>query len=615
MTPLRALLVEDSKHDAELVQLELGRNGYALDLEHVDSAEALTDALERRSWDVIICDYNLPGFGGDEALEIVNEHDVDAPFIILSGSIGEEAVVEALKAGARDCVLKTNLARLVPVLERALTDAETHRRRIESDKRLRASEERLRLALEAGQTVMWDHDLRTGEIVASGYRFDVPGLREDDISTFDDFVAAMHPDDRDRVVNAIGGLAEGVLEEELEFRLVGQDGTVRWVASRASIIMDEAGEPSHMVGLAPDITARKQAEVELRASNDLLSALLDSSPLAIAATDLDRRLTIWNAAAERMFGWRAEEVLGKVSPVIPAEELERLEGFFERLWNGDVIVDAETTRIHRDGTRLDTSLSLAPLIDAEGIVYGTVGVLSDIGERKAAQAELQQSLELLRTANDDRRRLLERLVRAQEEERQRIAADIHDDSVQALTALALRLGIAAGQTADPETAETFRDAERTTQRAIDRLRRLMFELRPPALDRDGLVEALRIYLEQMKSDHDLEYTLDVSFASEPRAESRATLYRIAQEAIVNVTKHARASRLSVRAEERSGGVWVRIDDDGTGFSPQEARKVGHVGLDSMRERAELAGGWWKVDSTAGAGSTVEFFLPTPTDSA
>jgi signal transduction histidine kinase len=259
---------------------------------------------------------------------------------------------------------------------------------------------------------------------------------------------------------------------------------------------------------------------------------------------------------------------------------------------------------------VDVSISLALLRDGDGNPSGTIGVFADVTERRRSREELQRSLELLRTANEERRRLLERLVRAQEEERQRIAADIHDDSVQALTALALRLGIAAGQTSDSETAETLRNAERQTQTAIQRLRRLMFELRPPALDRDGLVEALRLYLDETRSHHGLEVHLEGRLGGEPSEEARAVIYRIAQEAIVNVTKHARAAHLDVSLEERAGGIWVSVKDDGRGFSPERAKpEIGHVGLDSMRERAELAGGWWKIDSAEGVGTTVEFFLP------
>jgi PAS domain S-box-containing protein len=613
--PLSVLLVEDSKYDAELVSVELRREGYDLALEHVDSLVALQAAVEQE-WDLILCDYNLPGFGGMDALALAQSRQPETPFVILSGSIGEEAVVEALKGGARDCVLKTNLTRLAPVVQRVLDEAETRRGQRRAESNLRESEERLRLAIETAKIMIWDVDLRSGTVVCTGSGLGAPGLEPEDFTSYDVAMELVHPEDRERVSNALEQWLEGEDREELESRFVGRDGSVRWVANRGSVIRDENGRRVRMIGISHDITARKAAEEELRASNELLGALLDSSPLAIAATDLERRMTIWNAAAERMFGWRKEEVVGQRSPVIPSGAEMKLDNLFERLWAGEAIVDLETKRMRKDGTLLDVSVSLAPLRDHEGKLTGSVGVFSDVTDRKRARDELQRSLELLRAANEDRRRLLERLVRAQEEERQRIAADIHDDSVQALTALALRLGVASSQTSDAATATMLSDAELATQTAIERLRHLMFELRPPALDRDGLVEALRLYLDQTQAAHDLTYSLEARLANEPDPETRAILYRIAQEAIVNVAKHARATRIDVVLEERAGGIWVHVLDNGQGFAPdQSSLRIGHFGLDSMRERAELAGGWWRVESAAEKGTTVEFFLPTRNEEA
>jgi PAS domain S-box-containing protein len=610
------LIVEDSVYDAELVAHELRQNGYELDVERVDSAKTLDDALERATWDLILCDYNLPGFGALHALQIVHQRAIDTPLIVLSGSIGEEAAVDALKAGALDCVLKSNLPRLIPVVDRAL--AETDRARIQRvvEQQLREGEERLQLAVEAGRIMIWDFDLRTEQFVCTGSGFGATGLEPEDFVSYEYLVSAIHPDDREHVTVGISRWMEGGGPDELEFRFVGSDGSTHWVANRALLVRDEDGVPARIVGIAPDITARKRAEEKLRASNQLLQALLNSSPLAIAASDPERRLTIWNSAAERMFGWRRDEVLGQPSPVVPPGLEGELETLYGRLSRGEDVVDFETKRLRKGGTRLDVSISLAPLRDREGMPSGSVGVFADVTERKRAREELQRSLDLLRSANDERRRLLERLVRAQEEERQRIAADIHDDSVQALTALALRLGIAGGQTKDPDTAQILRNAERQTQTAIQRLRRLMFELRPPALDRDGLVEALRLYLDETRDHSGIDVKLETSLVTEPSEETRAVIYRIAQEAIVNVTKHAHASSLETRVEERAGGIWVSVKDDGKGFSPESAKtQAGHVGLDSMRERAELAGGWWRIGSAEGSGTTVEFFLPSRTEAS
>ncbi len=216
--------------------------------------------------------------------------------------------------------------------------------------------------------------------------------------------------------------------------------------------------------------------------------------------------------------------------------------------------------------------------------------------------------EQAREADEQRRRLLSRLVRAQEEERLRIAGDIHDDSIQVMTATGMRLEVLRRRLGENEYEDEVRRIQETVTEAVGRLRSLMFQLRPPALDREGLAAALRLHLEQMLS---APYTLDNRIEEEPDPETRVVLYRIAQEALTNVRKHARASHVGIRLETRERGILVTIADDGVGFLPEEKAitQPGHLGLVSMRERAEMAGGWLRIDSAPGQGTTVRFWAP------
>ncbi|HXF57417.1 MAG TPA: ATP-binding protein [Actinomycetota bacterium] len=226
--------------------------------------------------------------------------------------------------------------------------------------------------------------------------------------------------------------------------------------------------------------------------------------------------------------------------------------------------------------------------------------------------ELRESLESLRRSNEQRRRLLERLVRAQEEERRRIAEDIHDDPIQAIAALGMRLELLHRKLGAGTSAEEFRKLQATVQEAIRRLRRMVFELRPRALDREGIGAALREQLEHQRQQDGLPYELDVRLTREPSPEVRTVLFRVAQEALANVRRHARASKVLVSVTDRDGGVLVWVRDDGVGFAGGERPESapGHLGLSSMRERVELAGGWLRVMSGAGRGTTVEFWVPT-----
>ena len=139
-TPLRVLLVEDSADDAALIVRDLQRGGYEVAFERVDSREGMSRAIEQQSWDLVICDYSMPQFSGTEALKLVRERGSDAPFIFVSGTIGEDTAVSALKLGAQDYVMKGNLTRLLPAVERELREAEERRERTRLEQRLKQLE-------------------------------------------------------------------------------------------------------------------------------------------------------------------------------------------------------------------------------------------------------------------------------------------------------------------------------------------------------------------------------------------------------------------------------------------------------------------------------------------
>jgi signal transduction histidine kinase len=209
-------------------------------------------------------------------------------------------------------------------------------------------------------------------------------------------------------------------------------------------------------------------------------------------------------------------------------------------------------------------------------------------------------------------RLLTELVAAEEETRRRIAADIHDDTAQAVAAAGLRIDALAVDLEDPAARDTALEVRRALAEANRRLRRLLFELRPPALDEAGLGAALELFLTDSSAHDGFDWRVENRLEDEPAPEARAILYRVALEALTNVRKHARASQVEVLLERRGVGVAVRIRDDGTGFElpePDAPPEPGHFGLVSMRERAEAAGGRFAMASTPGHGTTVDFWMP------
>jgi signal transduction histidine kinase/DNA-binding response OmpR family regulator len=258
--PLRVLIIEDSEDDALLLLRELKRDGYEVEFERVETAVAMLSALAQKTWDVILSDYSLPEFNAPQALQVMKASGLDLPFIISSGTIGEDTAVAALKAGAHDFFVKGKFAMLGPAIERELREAETRRERKKAEEALRKSERVLREAESLGHTSSWEHDLVTGEI------FNTPGNLHlffgDNLSKgvpFDDYSQAVHPDDREFVMQRHAQLLEGG-PPDIEYRVVWPDGSVHVIFGLATVVRDGLGKPIRIYGTNVEVTERKRAE-------------------------------------------------------------------------------------------------------------------------------------------------------------------------------------------------------------------------------------------------------------------------------------------------------------------------------------------------------------------
>src|ERR1035438_7810257 len=193
-TPLRALLVEDVESDAALVVRQLTKSGYQVDWERVESAGQMHAALEKRDWDVIIADYHLPAFNAPAALAILKKAGLDLPFLVVSGHIGEEAAVELMRAGAQDYVMKTNLARLGPAMERELREARMRRENRSAQERLNSSQTLLHSLLEGTTDRVYFKDPAGRYLLANGAMARDLGKPVEELLGKDD-TALFHPGD------------------------------------------------------------------------------------------------------------------------------------------------------------------------------------------------------------------------------------------------------------------------------------------------------------------------------------------------------------------------------------------------------------------------------------
>ncbi len=267
-TPLPVLIVEDSEEDALLLVRELQRSGYDPAYERVWSARQMGDALRRASWELIISDYSLPGFDALEALAVLKASELDIPFVLVSGTIGEETAARAMKAGADDYLLKGNLARLGSAIERELREAKQRAGRRAAEAALRESEERLRQMAENVDQAFWLIDTRKKSILyASPACARILGEMHDLIDCYLRPWKAIHPADRQRLAGDPGNrLAQ---TRNVIYRIVDDAGAVRWIRESTYPILNRTGEVWRLVGTAEDITERMDLEERLRQSQKM----------------------------------------------------------------------------------------------------------------------------------------------------------------------------------------------------------------------------------------------------------------------------------------------------------------------------------------------------------
>ena len=392
-------------------------------------------------------------------------------------------------------------------------------------------------------------------------------------------------------------IEEGRLEDE-GWR-VRKDGTRFWANVVITALFDKQHRLQGFGKVTRDMTERRNAEEALRESEERFRLLVQSvQDYGIFMLDPGGHISSWNAGAERIKGWSAAEIIGRHFSVFyppedvasgkPARELEIAieEGRLED----------EGWRVRKDGTRFWANVVITALFDKEHRLQGFGKVTRDMTERRNAEQALRE-----------RRRLVGHLVDAQEVERRRIAWDVHDESIQSMVAVGMRLQLLASRLPEPHASAVAR-LDESVDAAIGRLRGLVSRLRPPELDRHGLVEAVSGYVDDVAGRWGLAHSVRDELTAEPSPAAAITVYRICQEALSNVHKHARATRVDLWLSTVDNGTLVRVADDGVGMAGDDAG-AGHFGLVEMHERAEAAHGWLSVTSAPARGTTVEFWLP------
>lgn len=360
--------------------------------------------------------------------------------------------------------------------------------------------------------------------------------------------------------------------------------------------------------LGQEAQQRARAESKMRG----LAAIVESSTDPIMNIK-DGLLVAWNPAAEQVFGYSAEEILGRsINLLVPAHRIGEVEATVAQAMKGERIQDLVTERMTKDGSLIPVSLTIFPVKTLEGQIIGCSAIVRDITERKKAEEALrfkQRELERYHARLQD---LSTKLLRAQDQERQRIARELHDDLTQRLAALAVDVG-SLEQMCRPKAAllPRLHAVQEAAGQLADDVHNFAYRLHPPQLEHIGLEAAIRDHADEFRRRSGLVTACELRNLPKTLPMDLATcLYRVTQESLQNVLKHAEASKVVIRLLGTFAGVGVCIQDDGRGFVQDLAGVPAHgLGLLSLEERVRLLNGTFRIRTRLGYGTEVHAWVP------
>jgi PAS domain S-box-containing protein len=625
---LRVLLVEDNRADAVLLQDMLTRvQPDRFDITWDDRLHKSHERLKTQGFDVILLDLNLPDAQGLATLDELRSAAGTIPIVVVTGAEDENLALQAIRQGAQDYLVKGTLsargiARVIQyavdrcLYEEHLRDAQ--RREMEAEAAAtaaRTARDTIR-AMSEGVMIL---DLE-GRIVSVNPAMEqlsgitgsaVIGRRL--IDFLPDFLKDGH---LALMQEALQKALSGHLPELGPFFLRSMNGSDVSVIPAAAFIRGPDGAVASIVVTLRDITPLKQAQDAVEASERKYRELVESANSIIMRRRADGTITFLNEFAQRFFGYREDELIGRnvIGSIVPPEDSEGrdLKAMIRDIGsNPESYISNENENCCKDGRRVWVQWTNRALRNAGGEVEEILCVGADATARKKAEEESRRYQHRLRS-------LANRLASTEEEERRRISRYIHDTVIQSL-ALAniklgsLRQGIEAVTPAEElKKLETARDM---IQEGISECRQLMSDLAPAMLYELGLEQALDDLVEKLNRQHEVDIRLQSSGPYPMmNVPLRGLLFQSARELIVNALKHSGASLIQVQMRTDGDRISISVKDNGTGFyltGSRVSRRNGEggFGLFNLKERVEGLGGAFTMNSEPGQGTTAVIVAP------
>ncbi len=489
----------------------------------------------------------------------------------------------------------------------ALAAVIEERRRAEAS--ARQNEERLTLALNAARMGIWDWQIADNTVIWPEDTKRVFGLADDPNNTPESFYRLVHPEDRPRVEHAISQAIKEGTPYEIEFRLL-QNGNTRWVFSKGNVLCDEDGEPSRMLGIGLDLTERKVVEQAVTEINERNQAILRAIPDMMFLHSKDGVYLDYYARDAQMMLVPPDRFLGRtVHDVMPRDFADKVMDCLSRVHGTGGTDNPQVFEYSLQANGEERHYE-ARLVAAGG--DKALSIVRDVTEARRAVVAARESEEKLLQSNRQSRALAARLLTAQEHERRRISLLLHDDVSQNVAALALSISRLKRKL--PTSSEEIVAAlDQLGSHAYDlttQIRRLSHQLHPEVLEHVGLVAALKSHVTEFGHQEGIDIKFRADVGSEPLPlDLSVCLYRVALEALRNVSRHSGGRSASISLKEEGGFLMLQVSDSGRGFDLEKARRGSGIGLLSAEERIRLLQGSFDIQSDPQTGTVLEARVP------
>jgi PAS domain S-box-containing protein len=474
---------------------------------------------------------------------------------------------------------------------------------------LQDSEERFRQLADNIREVFWMSSADKGQIIYVSPAYEeIWGQSCNSLyASPRNWIEAIHPDDRKDVLES--ALTKQITGEYDEvYRIIRPDGSVRWIQDRAFPIRDTSGKIYRIVGIADDITKRKEAWDALGESEARKRAIMQAALDGIVTIDHEGRMVELNSAAEKIFGQSQSKLIGEnVLGVIPASFKPWFKNGLANCFAG-AKGPIQGSRIEMPALRTDGSHFFAEFTITQIRLLGRpmfTLYIRDITKHKHAEAEL--------------RSLPQRIIKAQEDERSRISRELHDGINQMIASVKMRLRKVDDSLPDlkPAAREILRRCDRLLVKVLEENRQIAHNLRPTELDNLGLAAACSNFCNEVQLRTHLKFQYKfIPFNQRLSPAIELNLFRIVQEAVNNIEKYARAKSVKLQIQFVRNSLVLKIQDDGDGFDTKNLKEDGKMlhglGLTNMRERALSLGGTCEITSVSKAGTTIIVRVPVKT---